>query len=180
MVTAIFNFNQVILKQEYLNMKKKIVQGVLLGGVTTFLFACNTKTEEPAAIVIDKEQIKQEIQAKENEFAATYNAGELKNIGYYANDATVFYQNRPPLVGRDSIINFLRSDITGNTNKITFTTNEVFPSNDGNQVLELGSFKVVDSANVTLNSGNYMVMFEKRDGKYVSVREMSASDGQAQ
>ena len=59
-------------------------------------------------------------------------------------------------------------------------TNEVFPSSDGNQVVEIGSFKVVDSANTTINSGNYIILFEKRDGKYVSVREMSASDGSVQ
>ena len=161
-------------------MKKTTVKGVLLGGITTLIFACNTEKKEPAPVVVDKEQIKKEIQAKEDEFAATYNAGELKNIGYYADDATVFYQNRMPLAGKDSIINFLKSDVTNNTNKIAFTTNEVFPSNDGNQVVEIGSFKVVDSANTTINSGNYIILFEKRDGKYVSVREMSASDGSIQ
>lgn len=161
-------------------MKKRIVKGALLGGITTLIFACNAETKEPAAVVVDKEQIKKDIQAKEDEFATVYNAGELKNIGYYADDAKVFYQNRQPLLGKDSILDFLRSDLTNNTNRITFTTNEVFPSNDGNQVIELGYFKVVDSANVPINSGNYMVMFEKRDGKYYSVREMSASDGSAQ
>lgn len=163
-------------------MKKTTVKVILLGGITTLMFACNTTTEtkEPPSVVVDKEQIKKEIQAKEDEFAATYNAGELKNIGYYADDAKVFYQNREPLVGKDSIINFLKAGVTDNTNKITFITNEVFPSNDGNQVVEVGSFKVVDSANTAINSGNYVILFEKRDGRYVSVREMSASDGSVQ
>ena len=161
-------------------MKKTTVKGVLLGSITTLMLACNTETKEPPAVVIDKEQIKKEIQAKEDEFAGLYNTGELRNIGYYADDAKVFYQNRAPLDGKDSIVNFLKSDLDGNTNKITFTTNEVFPSSDGNQVVEIGSFKVVDSANTTINSGNYIILFEKRDGKYVSVREMSASDGSVQ
>ena len=51
-----------------------------------------------------------------------------------------------------------------------------FLSNDANQVVEIGYFKLVDSTDVAINTGNYMVIFEKRDGKYVSVREMSASD----
>jgi len=161
-------------------MKHKPVKEVLLVCITTLIFACNTKKEESSASVVDKEQIKKEIQAKEDEFAATYNSGELKNIGYYADDATVFYQNRAPFVGKQAIVDFLKSDLNSNTNKITFTTKEVFPSNDGNQVLEIGYFKVVDSANVPINSGNYMVMFQKRDGKYYSVREMSASDGATQ
>ena len=121
-------------------MKKTTVKGVLLGSITTLMLACNTETKEPPAVVIDKEQIKKEIQAKEDEFAGLYNTGELRNIGYYADDAKVFYQNRAPLDGKDSIVNFLKSDLDGNTNKITFTTNEVFPSSDGNQVVEIGSF----------------------------------------
>ena len=157
-------------------MKNKTVKGVLLGGIITLLFACNSKKAEPVAVVVDKEKIKNEIQARENEFASIYNTGELKNIGYYADDATVFFQNRAPLVGKPAIIEFLKPDLISNTNKISFTTNEVFPSVDGNQVIEIGYYKVVDSANAPINTGNYMILFEKRDGKYVSVREMSASD----
>jgi len=157
-------------------MKHTILKGIVLGCLTTLLFACNTKKDEPAATVVDKEQIKKEIQAKEDEFAATYNSGATKNIGYYADDAISFYQNRPPLVGKQAIVEFLKSGLDSNSNKISFKTNEVFVSNDGNQVVEVGYFKVVDSANTTINSGNYMSLFEKRDGKYVTVRDMSASD----
>ena len=131
---------------------------------------------EDSAGTVDKEQIKKDIQEKEDQFAAIYNSGELKDIGYYADDATSFFQGRPPLVGKQAIVDFLKSDVVANTNKISFKTNEVFVSNDGNQVVEIGYFKVVDSANSALDSGNYMSLFEKREGKYVSLRDMSASD----
>ena len=157
-------------------MKHKILKGILLGCSTTLIFACNTKKEEPAAVVIDKEQIKKDIQTKEDEFAATYNSGVKKNIGYYADDATSFYQNRAPLVGKQAIIEFLKSGLDSNSNKISFKTNEVFVSNDGNMVVEVGHFTVVDSTNTGINKGNYMSLFEKRNGKYVCVRDMSASD----
>jgi ketosteroid isomerase-like protein len=144
----------------------------------SLLFACNTKNTEPVASEIDKEQIKKEIQAKENEFAETYNSGIEKAIGYYADDAITFSQNRAPLVGKTAIVKYLITDLNpaDKSNKISFTTNEVFVSNDGNQVVEIGYYKVVDSTNTAVNTGNYMVLFEKRDGKYVSVRDMSASD----
>ena len=161
-------------------MKHKPVKGILLVSITTLLFACNTKKEEPAAVVVDKEQIKKEIQAKENEFAETYNSGALKNIGYYADDASTFFQNRPPLIGKEAIVDFLKSEITSTTNKISFTTKDVFVSNDGDQVVEIGYYKVIDSTNTPVNTGNYMSLFEKRDGKYVCVRDMSASDMPAQ
>ena len=172
-----FNFSGKIPNTEinnYITMKNKVAKGVLLLCSISFIMACNTKKAEPVAI--DKEQIKKEIQAKEDEFAATYNAGEMKNIGYYAEDATTFYQNKAPLVGREAIVEFLRTDLASNTNKISFTTNEVFVSSDGILVVEVGSYKVVDSTNTAINTGNYMSLFEKRNGNYYCLRDMSASD----
>jgi ketosteroid isomerase-like protein len=156
-----------------------IIKNVSLTCLMALLFACNDKAEKkedtpPQAV--DKEQVKREIQAKEDQFAEVYNGGVVKEIGYYAEDATSFFQNREPLVGRPAIIEFLKADVGSNKNKISFQTNEVFVSNDGNMVLEIGAFKVVDSVSTILNKGNYMSFFEKRNGKYVSVRDMSASD----
>jgi ketosteroid isomerase-like protein len=158
-------------------MKSKTLKGVFLGGIITLMFACNAKQKESAAVVVDKEQIKKEIQAKEDEFAATYNARQIKDIGYYAEDAISFFQNRPALIGKEAIVEFLKSDLaTANSNKISFKTDTVFVSSDGNQVVEVGYFKVVDSTNTTVNKGNYMSLFVKRNGRYVCLRDMSASD----
>src|SRR5438552_3855694 len=111
-------------------MQTKILRVVLTGSIIISLFACNTKKEDTstAATTVDKEQIKKEIQAKEDEFASLYNGAELRDIGYYADDATSYFQNRPPLIGKEAIVEFLKADLAGNTNKIKFTTNEVFPS----------------------------------------------------
>ena len=159
-------------------MKTKIILAASLLCLISLLSSCNTDKTEPVSAVIDKEQIKKEIQAKENEFAETYNSGVAKAIGYYADDAISFAQNREPLVGKAAIVEYLMSAINESTqfNKISYTTNEVFVSNDGNQVVEIGYYKVVDSTNTAVNTGNYMVLFEKRNGKYVCVRDMSASD----
>jgi ketosteroid isomerase-like protein len=162
-------------------MKNIILKGVSLGCIS-LLFACNEKNAEPTVqvadktTVVDNEQVKKEIQSKEDAFAEVYNSGELKNIGYYADDATSYFQNRPPLVGKEAIITFLKSDIGSRSDRISFKTNEVFVSGDGNLVVEVGAFKVVDSVNSPINTGNYMTLFEKRNGKYVAVRDMSASD----
>lgn len=153
-------------------MKNVTIKGLSFACLINLLFACNEKKTS-----VDKEQVKKEIQAREDEFAAVFNSGVLKNIGYYAEDATSYLPNTAPLVGKAAIIEFLQSDLPSNANKISFKTNEVFPSNDGNMVLEIGYFRVVDSANNPVNSGNYMSLFQKRDGKYVVLRDMSASDG---
>ena len=157
-------------------MENKVIKGVMFCYALTLLMACNTKNAEP--VVIDKEQIKKEIQAKEDEFAATYNSGELKNIGYYPEDAITFPQNNLPLIGKKAIVDYLAAhmDSLAQTHKISFKTNEVHVSSDGNQVLEIGYYRVVDSSNTAVNTGNYMSLFVKRDGKYVCLRDMSTSD----
>jgi ketosteroid isomerase-like protein len=155
-------------------MKKMFSKGLVVSAVLLLIISC--KKEEPAAI--DANQIKEEIQAKENEFAETYNSSVMKQIGYFADDATTYPQNSQPITGKEAIIEYLKAhaDTISRGKKISFTTNEVFPSKEGEQVVEIGSYKVVDSTQNVVNSGNYMTLFVKKDGKYYSLRDMSTSD----
>jgi ketosteroid isomerase-like protein len=159
-------------------MKNRIGKGLLFIIMTLMIVSCQTRDDKKGTAVIDTEQVKKEIQAKENEFAELYNTGEMKTIGYYADDAITFTQNSGPIVGKPAIIEYLKAhiDSLSKNNKISFQTNEVFVSNDANQVVEIGYYRVVDSAGTLINSGNYMSLFVKRDGRYVSLRDMSASD----
>ena len=54
-------------------MKNKVTKGLVFLSFMSLIIACNTKKAEPVAVLVDKEQIKQEIQAKENAFAEIYN-----------------------------------------------------------------------------------------------------------
>ena len=160
-------------------MKNKMFKGIALAVITALVIACQPKKEEVAAApAVDKEAVKTELQKMESAFADAMNARKADGIVYYADDATSYSQNKPPLVGKDAIYKSVKDEVDGMEAgaKISFTTNEVYPSNDGNQAVELGSYKVVDSTGTTKASGNYMAMFEKRDGKYVCVRDMGASD----
>jgi ketosteroid isomerase-like protein len=157
-------------------MKNKFVKGIVFGGLLLLMTSCNTSGEKSTSVLMDKEQVKIEIQARENQFAEIYNSGELKKIGYYADDAVTYYQNMEPIRSKAERMAFLEEDFNSSKNKISFTTTEVFPSKDGVQVLEIGYYTVVDSTNTAINTGNYMSLFEKRDGQYVCLRDMSASD----
>ena len=126
-------------------MKSNLKSGLLLLYFVPLLVACTTENTEPAAAVVDKEQIKKEIQAKENEFAEIYNTGELKDIGYFADDAITFAPNRAPIIGRQAIVEYLKVDIETNTDKISFTTKEVFVSNDGEMVVEIAEIPALFS-----------------------------------
>ncbi len=159
-------------------MKNNLLKGILVSSVVFLAIACSPKNETPPPAEIDKEMVKQEIQARENEYAELYNTRQLKDIGYYAEDAISYSQNKAPLVGKSAIVEYLKTNIdtAAPANKISFTTNEVFVSPDGINVVEIGYYKLVDSADSIINTGNYMSIFEKRDGKYVCLRDMSTSD----
>lgn len=156
-------------------MKNKILNSMVFITILAFVIGCKPKTTE---VAIDKEQIKNEIQAMENKMAEMYNNRELNGEDYYADDATSFSQNKPPLVGKLAIDKSIKEDLTQfkKGNQIAFVANEIYPSSDGNQVMEVGSYRVSDSTATAIYTGNYMAFFEKRDGKYVCIRDMAASD----
>ena len=157
-------------------MNSKMLKGVALGMVSVLIFACKPKQEESAAV--DKEQIKNEIQALENKMAEMFNDRNVHAEEYYAEDAKSFSQNKPPLVGKTEIEKSIKEDLSNFPDgyQIAFVVNEVFPSSDGNQVVEIGNYRVSDSSMTALYTGNFIAVFEKREGKYVCVRDMSASD----
>ncbi len=160
-------------------MKNKILKGIALGIIMTIVIACNPKKEETTAesAAVDTALIKTELQAMENAFADAINSGKTETIVYYAEDATSFAQNKSPLVGKTAIDKSIKeeNETMPKGSKVTYTVNEVDASNDGNMVVEFGSYKVVDATDVVLADGNYMSLFHKKDGKYVCVRDMSAS-----
>lgn len=156
-------------------MKNKILNSIVFMTILAVVIGCKPKVEE---ITVDKEQIKNEIQAIENKMAEMYNNREVTGEEYYADDATSFSQNKPPLVGKAAIDKSIREDLATmeKGNQIAFVVNDVFPSTTGNQVLEIGSYRVSDSTSTAIYTGNFMAYFEKREGKYVCIRDMAASD----
>lgn len=161
-------------------MKNKFLLGGLLLFVLTLSVACNQKKEEATttAPAIDNEQIKAEIQAIENDFAAVYNTGNIDSLTYYADDATSFFNGKMPLVGKEAIHQSMKEELENFTkgDKISFETKEVYVSENGNHVVEIGAYQFSDSTGVKLRSGNYFSLFKKIDGKYKCIRDMGNSD----
>src|SRR5678815_5938636 len=99
-------------------MKNGNMKRLSLACVISLLFECNEKKEQ---VSVDKEQVKKDIQAREDEFSAVFNSGTLKDIGYYADDATTFLPNTAPLVGKPAIIAFFESDLGAKTDTVSYT-----------------------------------------------------------
>lgn len=161
-------------------MKNKLLKSIALGVIIAFAIACQPKKEESkaAAPAVDKEKIKAEIVAMETVMADMYNMRSAASEEYYDENATSFSQNKPPLVGKFAIDKSIKEDLASfpEGDVISFSVNEIFPSNDGEQVVEIGSYKVVDANGDVKFKGNYMSLFVKKDGKYVCIRDMGASD----
>ncbi len=158
-------------------MKNKILKGGFMLAILTVLLACDQKKEVLMPIV-DKDAIKTEIQSMEDAFATAFNARTTDNIIYYADDAISFANEKKPLEGKAAIHESIKEDLKTFPKgaKISFITKEIHPSNDANQVVEIGGYQVKDSTDKMIMSGNFISLFEKKDGKYVCIRDMGNSD----
>jgi len=155
-------------------MKKKILSGGLLAVILALTLACNQKNEEKS---IDKDQIKAEIQAIENNFASAYNNRNVESITYYADSAISYFAGEKPIVGKEAIHQHIANELQDFPEgaKVSFTTIEIYVTADGNNVAEIGEFKQVDSAGMLLHQGHYFSFFAKRNGKFVCMRDMTNS-----
>ena len=155
-------------------MKTKILTGGLLTVILTLSFACN---QEKKVTVPDIDQVKAEIQAIEDNFALTFNNRNADSITYYAEDAISYFSGQEPLVGIEAIHQHIENEILDLPEgaKIYFETKEIYVSDDGDHVAEIGAHKLVDSVGVILQKGHYVSFFARRDGKYMCTRDMANS-----
>jgi ketosteroid isomerase-like protein len=158
-------------------MKSKVINGIILSCLVSLVIACCPKKAEPVAVVIDKEQVKKEIQAIENKFAAIYTHRNADSLTYYADDAVSYFVGQKPVAGKDSIHKFIQEELMyfPEGAKLINETLEIFVTDDGNNVAEIGAYKMVDSTGVIIQNGHYFSFFAKRNGKYVCTRDMATS-----
>jgi ketosteroid isomerase-like protein len=160
-----------------LKHKTKMRKNIGLIGYLAFtaliISACATTEKEE---VLDMEMIKVEIQAMEDAYAAGEKAKDADAVAaYYSDDAVSYSRNKQPISGksaiRDNIANNIASDTTDNYN--VYKVVDLFA--EGNIAVEIGSWTEFDSSGKEQENGNYMSFFQKRNGKYICVRDMSTT-----
>jgi ketosteroid isomerase-like protein len=154
-------------------MSKKL-QFALFAAIPALLFSCSGK--EKKVETVDLEKTKVEIQAMEDAYAAGEKAKDADAVlVYYADNAVSYHRNEPTSSGKAAIkeytVNRLAKDTTGNHN--VYKVVDLF--GDGDMLVEVGSWSEVTPAGVEADRGFYMSYFEKKDGKYVCVRDMNVS-----
>ena len=135
-----------------------------------------TETAKP-----DMAAIKTEIQAIETEWAKATTAKDItKVMAYYADDAVEMNDDEPMQVGKAAIqqalVNSWAARKAGTV--VSFETMDVF--GDGNVVTEVGKTTTSNAAGKVVSSGKYVGIFEKRDGRYVCIRDINNDDQKSQ
>lgn len=151
-------------------MLKKTTRGIAL-----LFIAVSCQKQTP----MHNEAIAGEIRAIEEAYTKAINSNDLEAaLAYYADDAQSYSPDKKPLIGKAAIRKYLEEgmQVTQHGTVIQYKTREVLPSCDDGQVVELGSFEVTDSTGAKIAGGNYMSVFEKRNGKYYCIRDMAARD----
>ena len=159
-------------------MRRKFKLAALFCISALIFSACSSPAEKAATVDMDK--LKTEIQSMEDTFAAAEKAKDAAAVAaYYSDDAISYGRNEEPASGnaaiKDGIAKRLASDTTGNHN--VYKVVDLFA--EGNMAVEIGSWTVINPAGAETEKGHYMSMFQKRDGKYVCVRDMNVTSSPA-
>lgn len=168
---------------------KKIYSILIAATYLTILIintGCNSTIEDNANANADTGQVssepnmakvKADIQALENAWAAADNARDTDGVAaFYSDDAVSMANNAPMLVGKAAI----RADIAKSLakrekgNVVVYDVMDVY--GDDNTVTETGKVTISDSTGKLIRTGKYMAVWEKRDGKYLCVRDISNDD----
>ena len=141
----------------------------------TIFFSCNAPATVEAP-TLDMDQVKAEIQALEDGYAKAQNADDADAVvAYYAVDAANMPDNKPIVSGKDNILARITAEMAADTSGSTtvFKVLDVWAA--GNLAVETGTSTSTDKAG-KVSTGKYISVFEKRDGKYICVRDIWNSD----
>lgn len=156
-------------------MKKTLF--FLLAATCSLMIACQPPAAAPEAAKVDLDAARAEIQALEDTYAKASNEKNVDGVlAYYADDAQRLPDDAPIVKGKDAlrkqITEELGADTTGAT--VKFQVLDIFA--DGNLLVEVGASVVTAKDGKERSRGKYMAVYEKRDGKYVCIRDIWNED----
>lgn len=166
-------------------MKKMKYSGIatVCVALSLFVIGCNAPAPKPAETPAqveakpDMAAIKAEIQALETSWSAADNARDANAVAaFYSDDAVSMPTNKPMMVGKAAILADIEESVAkkpvGST--VAYETLEVF--GDGNLITEVGKATVKNADGNVITKGKYMAIWEKRDGKYICIRDIYNED----
>jgi uncharacterized protein (TIGR02246 family) len=137
----------------------------------------NADTTHNISTKADPAKLREEIQAMETAWSNADNARDIKKVAaFYADDAVSLGNNQPMMVGHAAIENdvaaYVGKRAKGTT--VSYDVMDVFGCD--NYVTEVGKTTRKDSTGKVFYTGKYMAVWEKRNGKWVCVRDIANDD----
>ena len=151
--------------------------------MSLFVIGCSAPAPKPVETPVvvetkpDMAAVKAEIQALENAWAAADNARDADAVAaFYADDAWSLSNDKPTIVGKAAILEDIRSGMAKKAAGATvaYETLEIY--GDENTVTEVGKSTTKDATGNLTSTGKYMAVWEKRDGKYLCIRDIYNND----
>lgn len=166
-------------------MKKMNFSGIAIicVAISLFVIGCSAPAPKPVETAVveetkpDMAAVKAEIQALENAWAAADNARDADAVAaFYADDAWSLSNDKPTIVGKAAILEDIRSGMAKKAAGATvaYETLEIY--GDENTVTEIGKSTTKDATGNVTSTGKYMAVWEKRDGKYLCIRDIYNND----
>lgn len=139
----------------------------------------NVATPEPVVVESkpDMAAVKAEIQAIENAWSAADNAGDIPALlAFYSDDAVSMGSGSPMAVGKAAIQKEMEANMASRPAGVTVSYEVIDVFGDENTVTEVGKMTRKDASGKEISTGKYMAVWEKRNGKYICVRDISNND----
>jgi len=134
----------------------------------------------PMAVKADPAKMKADIQALETAWATADNARDANTLaGFYADDAVSLSNNQPMLVGKAAIQKDIEASMAKRPKGSTVSYEVIDAFGGENFVTEVGKTTHKDLTGKVYSVGKYMAIWEKRNGKYVCIRDISNDDAKA-
>ncbi|MCY7354295.1 MAG: DUF4440 domain-containing protein [Lysobacter sp.] len=110
-----------------------------------------------------------------------YNAGDVERIvAMYSDDAIVMPPDAPPATGVTALRTFLTGNIAGmKAAGLRLRDGSSDVGTSGDLGWHAGTFAVVDAAGKTVGAGKYMEIWQRRNGKWVIIRDIWNNDAPA-
>ena len=164
---------------------------VALIGFCTLAMSCNesstdktteakSDSTEMMAANADPAQLKKEIQEQETAWANADNARDINALAaFYADDAISLASDKPMLVGNSAIKKDMEEALAKRPKgaKTSYEVMDVYGA--GNYATEVGKTTRMDSTGKVTSTGKYMAIWEKRNGKWICIRDIGNEDAKA-
>ena len=148
----------------------------LVVGTAIALNACAPAPAPPPAV--DTAADEAALKAATASWMEAYNAGNVEAIvALYADDAVLMPPHAPVATGHAQIRAFLTADTAGaKAAGVRLVPGTASAGVSGDTGWESGSYTVADASGATVDSGSYMSVSRKSNGKWLYVRDTYNSD----